>query len=77
MNKSTKRNLALLSIAIATTMTARSEPVRPYEGDMNTISAVSRLAPASRALEVLEFWNQAGPALWFAKDDDFDQRHGR
>lgn len=74
MSKPVSRNLALLAIAVAATMPARSEPVRPFEGDMNTISASSRLAPASRASEVLEFWKQAGPALWFAKDDAFDQR---
>lgn len=33
-----------------------------------------RLAPAQRALEVIEFWEKAGPALWFAKDADFDRR---
>jgi uncharacterized protein (DUF924 family) len=26
------------------------------------------------ALEVVEFWRDAGPALWFAKDAQFDQR---
>ncbi|HUQ09238.1 MAG TPA: DUF924 family protein [Steroidobacteraceae bacterium] len=33
-----------------------------------------RLAPAQRALDVVEFWEKAGPALWFAKDADFDRR---
>ncbi len=26
------------------------------------------------ALEVVEFWKQAGPELWFAKDPEFDRR---
>src|SRR5262249_2441832 len=27
-----------------------------------------------QALEVIEFWRAAGPALWFAKDPEFDRR---
>jgi uncharacterized protein (DUF924 family) len=30
--------------------------------------------PAVTAAEVVEFWRQAGPASWFAKDADFDRR---
>jgi uncharacterized protein (DUF924 family) len=26
------------------------------------------------AAEIVEFWRQAGPAMWFAKDEDFDRR---
>ncbi|WIM14240.1 DUF924 family protein [Enhydrobacter sp.] len=26
------------------------------------------------ALAILDFWRQAGPAMWFAKDDAFDRR---
>lgn len=34
-----------------------------------------RDAPASaEAREVVAFWEGAGPALWFAKDDEFDRR---
>lgn len=33
----------------------------------------SRRAPAE-ALAVLAFWREAGPSLWFAKDDAFDAR---
>jgi uncharacterized protein (DUF924 family) len=54
---------------------AHAEPVRPVEGDEMTLNPTSvRLAPAQRALEVIEFWEKAGPALWFAKDADFDRR---
>jgi uncharacterized protein (DUF924 family) len=28
----------------------------------------------SEALSVVEFWTEAGPKMWFAKDDDFDRR---
>ena len=67
--------LALLTIAtLAAGSLARAEPVRPFEGDMNTNTAVTRLAPDKRALQVVEFWEQAGPALWFAKDEAFDRQ---
>jgi uncharacterized protein (DUF924 family) len=31
-------------------------------------------APLVTAAEVVAFWRQAGPSLWFAKDADFDRR---
>ncbi len=31
-------------------------------------------APLATAAEVNEFWRQAGPSMWFAKDADFDRR---
>jgi uncharacterized protein (DUF924 family) len=40
-------------------------------------SAAAQSAMASTpaaALEVVEFWREAGQALWFAKDDEFDRR---
>ena len=30
--------------------------------------------PSATAAGVVEFWRQAGPSLWFAKDADFDRR---
>lgn len=33
-----------------------------------------QLTPNPEALKVLEFWKEAGPALWFAKDANFDRR---
>lgn len=70
------RRICLLTLsALATTTLARAEPLRPFEGDAPTmISVTTRLAPAPRALEVFEFWKAAGPALWFAKDEEFDRR---
>ncbi|MES2195247.1 MAG: DUF924 family protein [Pseudomonadota bacterium] len=32
------------------------------------------LARSATAADVNEFWRQAGPSLWFAKDADFDRR---
>ncbi|WP_291862262.1 DUF924 family protein [Bradyrhizobium sp.] len=31
-------------------------------------------APPTTAAEVVTFWRQAGPSMWFAKDADFDRR---
>ena len=31
-------------------------------------------APSEAAAEVVGFWRQAGPSMWFAKDADFDRR---
>lgn len=30
--------------------------------------------PLAEAIAVVDFWREAGPKLWFAKDDDFDRR---
>lgn len=32
------------------------------------------LSPPAAALEVVQFWREAGPSLWFAKDPEFDRR---
>jgi uncharacterized protein (DUF924 family) len=69
MNKS----IAVLTLA-ALAAHANAEPLRPFEGEeMTTYPAMTRLAPAPRALEIVEFWENAGPALWFAKDPEFDR----
>ena len=31
-------------------------------------------APSATAAEVVAFWRQAGPSMWFAKEADFDRR---
>jgi uncharacterized protein (DUF924 family) len=71
----------LLTLVLAHPAMARIEPLRPYEGEPLDMTAVPfdsatltpRLAPALRALDVLEFWEDAGPDRWFAKDFQFDQ----
>lgn len=37
-------------------------------------SAAKQHVPTAEACAVVDFWRQAGPALWFAKDDAFDRR---
>ncbi len=70
------RRLALLTFAALAVATARSETARPYEGDDMTLTSAHsfRQAPISRAIDVIDFWEHAGPELWFAKDPDFDRR---
>lgn len=69
------RKIALLTLASLGAATfVRAEPLPLQAQEMNTQPAITRLAPDSRALQILEFWTQAGPALWFAKDADFDHR---
>ena len=69
------RKLSLLTLAsLAAAALAHSEPARPYEGElMITEPVLTRLAPAPRALDVIQFWIDAGPARWFAKDPEFDR----
>lgn len=38
------------------------------------LAAESRYTTPAEALEVVAFWKEAGPAMWFAKDAAFDQR---
>lgn len=55
---------------------ARAEPL-PLSNDGTDMQATlenPRIAPALRALDVVEFWEDAGPGLWFAKDAKFDQK---
>jgi uncharacterized protein (DUF924 family) len=69
------RKLSLLTLAsLAAATLAHSEAPRPYEGElMITEPVFTRLAPAPRAHEVVQFWTDAGPSRWFAKDPDFDR----
>ena len=66
------------SLLAVTILAAASAQAPAYElpglFTMNTVAERPLLAPNAAALEVIEFWKQAGPALWFAKDADFDRR---
>ncbi|WP_376093741.1 DUF924 family protein [Roseomonas sp. CCTCC AB2023176] len=41
---------------------------------MPDVTQTPNANPPDEALAVIAFWRDAGPALWFAKDPDFDQR---
>jgi len=75
MNTLMDRKLLLPALAsLAAAILAHSEPARPYEGElMTTEPTLTRLATSPRAMEVLKFWTDAGPARWFAKDPEFDR----
>ncbi len=69
------RNSLLILGALAATAANAEQPLRPYEGDlMIPTLASTRLATLSRALELIEFWEDAGPGLWFAKNPEFDRQ---
>jgi uncharacterized protein (DUF924 family) len=69
-----KSRLLLTTMIAIAAAAATAEPLRPYEGDMNPLPDTLQLIPSSRAVDVIEFWVQAGPELWFAKDAEFDRR---
>lgn len=57
---------------------ARPETQSPMPGQPPPAVATSRteaetIREASAALAVVDFWRQAGPAAWFAKDPEFDR----
>ncbi len=66
---------ALLAVTIlaAATCQARAHEA-PERLVMEKYSHSPQLQPNPAALRVIDFWKQAGPALWFAKDDAFDKR---
>jgi uncharacterized protein (DUF924 family) len=66
--------VAALACAVAEALSAQTAPAH----ELVVVAAVeaaqhTNVAPA-RAREVVALWEGAGPAKWFAKDDDFDRR---
>lgn len=53
-------------LALAASQLVGADAPPSNRGDMESTPAA--------AIEVVEFWRQAGPSLWFAKDAQFDQR---
>lgn len=69
------RGWSCIALALLATTPVAGETLRPYEGDDMTLTLASTaLAPLPRAAEIVEFWKDAGPARWFAKDPAFDRR---
>jgi uncharacterized protein (DUF924 family) len=69
--------LLLLPALIATTAIADSPARHEAPARKNpTMENIARLLPAAPAdaRAVLDFWREAGPSLWFAKDAAFDAR---
>lgn len=80
---------AIISAAISPTLTLAGdmrtqtpqsiqvEPIVRERASSNAdagLSFKSTTFPASDATAVVAFWREAGPSLWFAKNQDFDQR---
>jgi uncharacterized protein (DUF924 family) len=67
---------ALLAITVLATFAAA--PARAHEIPeilpMETVIDRPQIATTARALDVVRFWREAGPTLWFAKDEAFDRR---
>jgi uncharacterized protein (DUF924 family) len=65
-------------LAITVLATAAAAQARAYESPgilaVETVIDRPEIVTTARALEVIRFWREAGPALWFAKDEAFDRR---
>jgi uncharacterized protein (DUF924 family) len=49
-------------------------PKYPWSTSMNTPLRTRAAIPSVEAVAIVEFWQQAGPALWFTKNPVFDSR---
>src|SRR5262245_52486041 len=66
---------SLLAITVLAAASARSLAYEtPDFFAMQPIAEQPQLETSAEALKVLAFWKEAGPALWFAKNADFDRR---
>lgn len=65
-------------LAITVLATAAASQARAYESPgilpMENVIDRPQITTSARALDVIRFWREAGPALWFAKDEAFDRR---
>jgi len=59
-------------LCIATTLSSAAPSTNTFKP--MTISSPRPALPSPEAREVLKFWREAGPELWFAKDEQFDTR---
>lgn len=66
----------LLAITVLATAAAAQAPAHEPAGlfTMESLAERPELAPNETAIEVIRFWRDAGPSLWFAKDEAFDRR---
>lgn len=68
------RFFALTFIGAAATTVAAAPSSSTTSTAMQSTAAQISLSTDARALEVLSFWKEAGPGMWFAKDTDFDAK---
>jgi uncharacterized protein (DUF924 family) len=73
-----KPRISLTTLTLlATAATAHELPASLDPSMENAELAIAELAAplsGAEAREVFDFWREAGPALWFAKDAEFDSR---
>ena len=58
--------LAISSLTLAADVAFAAQPAQ--------IPASQTVVATKQATQVIDFWKQAGPAMWFAKDADFDRQ---
>lgn len=63
---------AIASFLIALAAVSPAADTAEYRQDASPTTIAGRAAP--EAIAVVEFWREAGAAMWFAKDADFDRR---
>jgi uncharacterized protein (DUF924 family) len=63
-------------LAVTTALAGWTPPfaTQAYAGQAMTIAAQERVATPVAATAVVDFWREAGPGMWFAKDPAFDRR---
>jgi uncharacterized protein (DUF924 family) len=66
----------LLAVTVLATTLASPAPAHELPGtfQMETLDELRQISTSAKPLDVIRFWREAGPALWFAKDDNFDRR---
>ena len=69
----TTRNI-LSALAISSLILGADLALAAQPNPSAQMPAGQTAAAANQATEVIDFWNQAGPAMWFAKDADFDRQ---
>jgi uncharacterized protein (DUF924 family) len=65
---------ALIAVSLLTTAAFGQSVNHDKQTMLPTTAERSKLTTNPEALRVFDFWKEAGPGLWFAKDADFDRR---
>lgn len=65
---------SLLAVTILAAVSAQTPAYEPPGYFMEHVADRQPRLIDTEARKIVEFWTEAGPALWFAKDAGFDQR---
>lgn len=63
----------ILALTLILAPAQRNHAAEPMTATALMVRTLLLAAPAE-AVEIIAFWQEAGPSLWFAKDADFDRR---